>query len=40
MRRALTERFPDRVIFSVIDETLYVHAVLHGARHDRQWRER
>jgi len=21
-------------------ETLYVHAVLHGARHDRRWTER
>lgn len=40
MRRALTGRFPYRVFFSVIDETLYVHAVLHGARHDRHWRER
>ena len=40
VRRVLTERFPYRVFFSIIDETLYVHAVLHGARHDRQWRSR
>lgn len=40
MRRVLTERFPYHVFFSIIDETLYVHAVLHGARHDRHWRKR
>jgi plasmid stabilization system protein ParE len=40
MRRVLTERFPYRVFFSVIDETLHVHAVLHGAQHDRIWRGR
>jgi toxin ParE1/3/4 len=40
MRRVMTERFPYRVFFTVIDETLYVHAVLHGARHDRLWRGR
>ena len=40
MRRVLTERFPYRVFFSIIGESLYVHAVLHGARHDRHWRGR
>lgn len=40
VRRVLTERFPYRVFFSVVSDTLYVHAVLHGARHDRRWRER
>jgi len=40
MRRVLTERFPYRVFFTVIDDTLHVHAVLHGAQHDRHWRER
>ena len=40
MRRVLTERFPYRVFFSIVGETLYVHAVLHGARHDRHWRLR
>jgi plasmid stabilization system protein ParE len=40
IRRVLTDRFPYRVFFSVQDETLYVHAVLHGARHDRLWRTR
>jgi len=40
MRRVLTERFPYRVFFTVVDETLHVHAVLHGAQHDRHWRGR
>jgi plasmid stabilization system protein ParE len=40
MRRALTERFPYRVFFTILDDTLHVHAVLHGARHDRRWRTR
>ena len=40
MRRVLTERFPYRVFFSIVDDTLYVHAVLHGARHDRHWKVR
>ena len=40
MRRVLTERFPYRVFFSVIAETLHVHAVLHSARHDRHWQRR
>ena len=40
VRRILTERFPYRIFFSVVGSTLYVHAVLHGARHDRRWIER
>ena len=40
VRRVLTNRFPYRIFFSVVDDTLYVHAVLHGARHDRRWTER
>jgi plasmid stabilization system protein ParE len=40
VRRVLTERFPYRIFFSVVSDTLHVHAVLHGARHDRRWRER
>ena len=38
VRRVLTNRFPR--LFSVVGETLYVHAILHGARHDRRWTER
>ena len=40
VRRVLTNRFPYRIFFSVVNEALYVHAVLHGARHDRRWLER
>ena len=40
VRRILTKRFPYRIFFSVVGKTLYVHAVLHGARHDRRWTER
>jgi toxin ParE1/3/4 len=40
MRRVLTARFPYRIFFTVVDETLQVHAVLHGAQHDRRWRGR
>jgi toxin ParE1/3/4 len=40
VRRILTNRFPFRIFFSVVGETLYVHAVLHAARHDRRWTER
>jgi plasmid stabilization system protein ParE len=40
IRRVLTGRFPYRIFFSVADKTLYVHAVLHGARRNRRWTER
>jgi toxin ParE1/3/4 len=40
VRRVLANRFPYRIFFSVVSDTLYVHAVLHGARNDRRWRER
>jgi toxin ParE1/3/4 len=40
VRRVLTNRFPYRIFFSVVGETLYVHAVLHGARHNRRWTQR
>ena len=40
VRRVLTERFPYRIFFSIPGETLYVHAILHGAQHDRRWRRR
>ena len=40
VRRVLAERFPYKIFFSVVGEILYVHAVLHGARHDRRWTER
>ena len=40
IRRVLTDRFPYRVYFSVVGSTIFVHAVLHGAQHDRRWQER
>ena len=40
IRRILTDRFPYRVFFSTVENTLFVHAVLHGAQHDRRWRTR
>ena len=40
VRRVLVNRFPYRIFFSIVDETLFVHAILHGARHDRRWMER
>jgi plasmid stabilization system protein ParE len=38
IRRILTERFPYRVFFSISGDTLYAHAILHGAQHDRRWK--
>jgi len=40
IRRVLADRFPYRIFFSVLGETLYVHAILHAARHDRRWTDR
>lgn len=40
IRRMLANRFPYRIFFSIVDETLYVHAILHGACHDRRWTDR
>lgn len=36
------DRFPYRVIYEVIEseQTVIVAAVLHAARHDREWRRR
>ena len=40
VRWAYTQRFPYKVIFGVMDNTVVVYAVLHGARHDRNWKTR
>lgn len=40
IRRVLTERFPYRIFFSIVADTLHVHAILHGAQHDRRWQNR
>jgi plasmid stabilization system protein ParE len=33
------DRFPYRVIYEVLDDTVVIAAVLHAARHDRHWRK-
>lgn len=38
VRRALTRRFPYRVFFVRRDDAIVVFRVLHGARHDREWK--
>ncbi len=40
VRWAYTRRFPYRIIFRVIDDTIIVYTVIHSARHDRRWKER
>ena len=41
VRRILTDRFSYRIFFSLLGEdTVVVHAVLHGRRQDRRWRDR
>ena len=39
-RWVFSNRFPYRVIFRVENDTVVVYAVLHAARHDRQWKRR
>lgn len=38
VRRVLTDRFPPRVFFIRRAEDIVVFRVLHGARHDREWK--
>jgi plasmid stabilization system protein ParE len=38
VRRVLTDRFPYRVFFVREERRIVVFRVLHGARHDREWR--
>jgi toxin ParE1/3/4 len=40
VRRVLTKRFPYRIFFSLKDDVVVVHAVLHGHRDDRHWKDR
>ena len=39
VRRVLTKRFPYRIVFSLKGEVVVVHAVLHGRRDDRHWKD-
>jgi toxin ParE1/3/4 len=38
VRRVLTTRFPYRVFYILRPDAIVVFRVLHGARHDREWR--
>ena len=40
VRRALLQRFPYSVYFTVADETVDVVAILHHRRHPRVWEQR
>ncbi|MBI4660020.1 MAG: type II toxin-antitoxin system RelE/ParE family toxin [Verrucomicrobia bacterium] len=40
IRWTYPRRFPYRIIFRVIQDTIVVYAVLPAARHDRQWKSR
>jgi len=39
VRRVLTRRFPYRVFFILTEDAIVVFRVLHGARHDRHWKQ-
>ena len=40
VRRALMRRFPYKIFFTLENDTVFIHAVLHGHRHDRHWKAR
>jgi toxin ParE1/3/4 len=40
VRRILAQRFPYRIFYIVRTDAIVVFAVLHAARHDRQWKKR
>jgi plasmid stabilization system protein ParE len=40
VRWLLTKRFPYKVVYKINKEQVEVFAVLHAARHDRQWKRR
>jgi len=40
VRWFLPPRFPHRIVYRVRDHLITVFAVLHTARHDREWRRR
>ena len=39
IRRVLTARFPYRVFYVLRSDAIIVFRVLHGARHDREWKK-
>lgn len=40
VRWAYPHGFPYRIIFRVIRDTVVIYAVVHAARHDRNWKPR
>ncbi|MGI9066092.1 MAG: type II toxin-antitoxin system RelE/ParE family toxin [Pyrinomonadaceae bacterium] len=40
VRWAYPHRFPYRIVFRVILDTVVIYAVVHTARHDRNWKPR
>jgi plasmid stabilization system protein ParE len=40
LRRAMLNRFPYAVFFTVIDDTIQVVACMHGRRHPARWLRR
>jgi plasmid stabilization system protein ParE len=40
VRRILSHRFPYRIFYIVRADAIVVFAVIHAARHDREWRKR
>lgn len=40
VRWVFTHRFPYKIIFRVIDDTVIVYAVIHAARDERNWKTR
>ncbi len=40
IRWVYPRRFPYRIIFRVVRDTVIIAAVIHAARHDRHWKKR
>jgi plasmid stabilization system protein ParE len=40
VRWAYPRRFPYRVCYYIQEQTVHIFAVVHAARHDREWRKR
>jgi len=40
IRWTYPRRFPYRIIFRVVRDTVVIYAVIHAARHDRHWKKR
>ena len=40
VRWTYPRRFPYRIVFRVIRDTVVIYAVIHAARHDREWQRR